>query len=132
MFLDSLENKKLVHAELNKLEANGVYYLTLTYQGKGGDGYIHEQVVTGIPLKLANDVINYSIDYCDLYSSRGITNIDVGFGDVELRANENIKVIDKIIGYVPPKAKEMTLNEIEMVLGYKVKIINEANKRVTN
>lgn len=131
MFLDSLENKKLVHAELNKLEANGVYYLTLTYQGKGGDGYIHEQVVTGIPLKLANDVINYSIDYRE-YSSRGITNIDVGFGDVELRANENIKVIDKIIGYVPPKAKEMTLSEIEMVLGYKVKIINGANKRVTN
>ena len=49
--------------------------------------------------------------------------IDLGFGDLQLlRNSDNIYATDRIVEYF---CKEMTLEEIQSKLGYKVKIVDK-------
>lgn len=112
-----LKDAKLMDVKLNKYDYG--YSLTLTYQGKDDKGNIHEKVFKHVPLPLLNYPKDMSY-YLSTDPNQSEMRIDFGFGSISLSLNTEI--IDRIVEYA---TKEMTLEEIEKKLGYKVKIVTE-------
>lgn len=112
------ETARLTDVKLNKF-SDGGYYLRLTYRSKDEDGNIHEEVLDGVPLPLYNypKMLENTEDITTLFHP--VTKTDVGYGKVELPSYAT--VVDCIVEYA---TKEMTIDEIEEKLGYKVKIVN--------
>ena len=111
----------LKDVKLNKESGNRGYSLCLTYSGKDKFGNIHEQIISGVPLPLYNNSRTIQSEL----SIGSITEqyVDVGYGNVLVP--RDCKVFDRIVEYA---TKEMTLEEIEEKLGYKVKIVAAKEK----
>ena len=106
-----------------KLNKDGSRYsLCLTYETTDKYGNIHEQVLDGVPLPIYMNPRCISSDitlFCDRACPERM--IDVGYGMVNI-PDEKFKVVDEIVEYA---TKEMSIDEIEFALGYKVKIVNK-------
>ena len=113
------ENGNLVDAKLKK-DKHGDYYLTVTYNCTDTFGNTHKLVINDLPLSLykRTDFITAEVTRSMFEATE--RNIDIGFG--KIRFGRNTKVTDEIINYA---TKEMTLEEIEKKLGYKVKIVSD-------
>ena len=112
-------NAILVDAKLKK-DKHGDYYLILVYKGTDTYGNTHKLVIDGLPLSLykTTDFITAEVTRSMFEATE--RNIDIGFGSIPF--GRYTKVTDEIIDYA---TKEMTLEEIEKKLGYKVKIISD-------
>lgn len=111
----------LTDVKLNKESLNGEYSLCLTYTGKDEFGNTHEQIINGVPIPIYTRSRNIASEIT--INDISERYVDVGYGMVLLP--NNVKAIDRIVEYA---AKEMTLEEIEKKLGYKVKIVAEKEK----
>lgn len=113
--------------KLTKLELHNEgneYYLEAEYDTENTreKGIIH---IPKIPLYIAKTpkIDLYMEEICDRTILRKTCCVDLGFGDISLRPNEKepyytYRVTEK-------KVKEMSLEEIEKQLGYKVKIVSK-------
>lgn len=122
MKLNNINDRKLKDATLTKVEmkyGSPQYLLCLVYEGKDDLGNIHEVTLKDVLLPLYNDFKFKGGGQSELDACPQIT--DVGYGDVILWDPSN-SITDTIVKYAP--TKEMTLEEIEKELGYKVKIVN--------
>lgn len=102
------------------------YFLGLTYEFEDAQENVHEVYISRVPLPVYDQGIP-EIKHKSVYTmgSRISTgdSIDIGYGDVDLPSD--YVLIDTIVKY---GIKEMTLEEIEKELGYKVKIVSEEEK----
>lgn len=98
-----------------------VYYLSAIYEYED-DCAVHEVVIPRIILPINDPIIKRSHTRYT-YSSSDNT-IDIGFGDLTMAWDESLGYIyyDKII---EEKVYDMTLEEIEKKLGYKVRVVSE-------
>lgn len=127
MKLNNVNDRKLKDVTLTKVEmkyGSTKYLLCLVYEEKDDLGNIHEVMLKDVLLPLYNDfefkgVAQLEMDTCP----RMI--IDVGYGDVILCDPSN-SITDTIVKYATPK--EMTLEEIEKELGYKVKVVSRGDE----
>lgn len=98
------------------------YYLGLTYEFEDVQENVHEVYISRVPLPIYDQDIP-EIKCKSVYTMGSYINaghsIDVGYGDVDLPGDYT--VIDTIVKY---GIKEMTLEEIEKELGYKVKVVD--------
>lgn len=124
------KNERLKSVELLKdtlCSKKGRYYLGLTYEFEDAQENVHEVYISRVPLPIYDQGIP-EIKYKSVYTMGLHINaghsIDVGYGDVDLPGD--YAVIDTIVKYAPPK--EMTLEEIEKKLGYKVKIVSREDE----
>jgi len=105
---------------------NGRYYLGLTYEFEDAQENVHEVYISRVPLPIYDQGIP-EIKCKSVYTMGSYINagesIDVGYGDVNLPSD--YVLIDTIVKY---EIKEMTLEEIEKELGYKVKIVGKEEK----
>lgn len=115
--------RKLKDATLTKVKTGygiDAYHLCLVYEEKDSLGNLHKITLKDVPLPLCD---NFTIIEHYEPGKVGKAVIDVGYGDVDaFRWNTYSKMTDTIVEYAPPK--EMTLEEIEEKLGYKVKIVS--------
>lgn len=104
----------------------GRYYLGLTYEFEDAQENVHEVYISRVPLPIYDQGIP-EIKCKSVYTMGSYINagpsIDVGYGDVDLPGDYT--VIDTIVKY---GIKEMTLEEIEEKLGYKVKIVSREDE----
>lgn len=124
------KNERLKSVELLKdtlCSKKGRYYLGLTYEFEDAQENVHEVYISRVPLPIYDQGIP-EIKCKSVYTMGSYINagasIDVGYGDVDLPGDYT--VIDTIVKYAPPK--EMTLEEIEKKLGYKVKIVSREDE----
>lgn len=112
---------ELMDVKINKSDSR--YFLRLTYKYRDKYDNIHERVIDNIPLPLYNHLDNIIIKESQVSSSSLYLcthkTIDVGFGEQDVRPD--FAYIDRIVEYA---TKEMTIEEIEEKLGYKVKIVS--------
>lgn len=99
---------------------NHPYSLIVTYENKDEYGNIHEIVIKNVDLPIYLDPKYISYESEVNYYCTPERSIDIGYGKIGL--SENTIIEDKIIKYAK---KEMTIEEIEKKLGYKVKIVGE-------
>ena len=126
MKMNNVNDRKLKDATLTKVEmkyGSAQYFLCLVYEQKDDLGNIHEVTLKDVLLPLYNDFKFKGSEQSELDACPIVT--DVGYGDVILWDPSN-SITDTIVEYAPPK--EMTLEEIEEKLGYKVKIVNREDK----
>lgn len=100
----------------------GKYYLGLTYEFEDAQENVHEVYISRVPLPIYDQGIP-EIKCKSVYTMGSYINagdsIDVGYGDVDLPSD--YVLTDTIVKY---GVKEMTLEEIEKELGYKVKVVD--------
>ena len=127
MKLNNVNDRKLKDAALTKVEmeyGSAKYLLCLVYEEKDDLGNIHEVMLKDILLPLYNDFEFKGVTQSELDTCPRMT-IDVGYGDVILWDPSN-SITDTIVKYGPPK--EMTIEEIEEKLGYKVKVVSREDE----
>lgn len=118
----NFQNIKLKNVSLNEnINTDGTkqFYLSLTYIYQDNKKNIHKINIPKINLSLENPSLN-------LLSSN-YPKID--FGDMNFVIEKNEKgefLTDKIIKY---HCKEMTIEEIQEQLGYKIKIVDKKEKK---
>lgn len=123
-----IHNRKLKDATLTKVETRygTKYQLCLVYEERDNLGNLHEITFKDVPLPLCD---NFTIT--EKYYETGAVSkvvINVGYGDVATFACDTHSIMtDTIVEYAPPK--EMTLEEIEERLGYKVKIVSREEEK---
>lgn len=118
--ISEINDCKLMDVKLTKTDYG--YGLQLTYEYCDDIGNVHERVINNVPLPLYNllgnvtirSLLSISVLHADEKSV-----IDVGYGEQYTRPD--FKTIDRIVEYA---TKEMTIEEIEKKLGYKVKIVS--------
>lgn len=103
------------------------YFLALTYEFEDAQENVHEVYISRVPLPICNlgiPEIKHKSVVCahGTYINVG-ESIDVGYGDVDLPGD--YVLTDTIVKY---GIKEMTIEEIEKELGYKVKIVSGEEK----
>lgn len=124
-----IHNRKLKDAALRKVKtASGGnnYCLLLVYEEEDNFGNLHEITLKDVPLPLCN---NFTITE-NYYEPSAVSKavINVGYGDVVTWGwDTHNNMSDTIVKYAPPK--EMTLEEIEEKLGYKVKIVSREEEK---
>jgi hypothetical protein len=110
---------KLMDVKLVK--EDGGYYLNLTYQHED-DKAVYE---TNIP-RVYLPINTYGFDYAEfdfgIHSTKERV-IDIGFGELKIIPDKKDSFL--VIEVVETKTKEMTIEEIEKILGHKVKIVGE-------
>lgn len=130
MRIYSVKNVTLKSVELEKEElSKGIFkfHLNVTYQYEDEKG-IHEYNIPKISIPINSGVIpNIREDISESiewgYYKLHRHTVDLGFGDLTVEKNEdNVLAVDKVIKW---KYHEMTIEEIEEKLGYKVKIVGE-------
>lgn len=96
-------------------------YLCLIYRAEDENGSIYERAITNVPLPIYSYFPNIIGTRTERDNDRlhPRMKVDVSYGILELPPEAEI--IERIIKQAP---KEMTLDEIEEELGYKVKIVN--------
>ena len=126
-------NIKLTHAECYK-DTDEIWYMKLVYEYEDTDG-IHELIIPKVELPVYSHMIpdirtEWALLDCVLPIEERLTGIKE---DIRVyRANvpecnvNNVTWVDRII---KPAVHEMTIDEIEKKLGYKVKIVNGSNKK---
>lgn len=129
-FGKSIKNEKLKSVKLiEEKDSYGAqkFYLDVTYEYADSEENRHELNIPKIELSIMTDrlpLLNYSF-----YSDRSYLledAIDIGFGELNiLRNSENIFATDRIVEY---NCKEMTIEEIQEKLGYRIKIIDKRGK----
>lgn len=116
---------KMKDATLTKVETRSggtKYQLCLVYEEKDNLGNLHEITLKGVPLPLCDNFMITEKYYEPGTVSKNVIN--VGYGDINTFVRDIRSIMtDTIVEYAP--AKEMTLEEIEEKLGYKVKIVSE-------
>lgn len=119
-----IHNRKLKDATLIKvgIRSGGTkYQLYLVYEEKDNLGNLHEITLKGVPLPLCDNFMITEKYYEPGAVSKSVIN--VGYGDITAWGwNTHSSMVDTIVEYAP--TKEMTIEEIEKELGYKVKIVN--------
>lgn len=129
-FGKSIKNEKLKSVKLIEEKNNRgakKFYLDVTYEYMDSDENWHEINFPKIELFIATNrlPIVHNAFYSDPLCLPNDT-IDIGFGELNiLRNSENIFATDRIVEY---SCKEMTIEEIQEKLGYKVKIIDKRGK----
>ena len=130
-FGKSIKNEKLKSVKLiEEKDSYGTqkFYLDVTYEYVDSEENRHEINFPKIELSIMTDrfpVLNNS--FCSDRSCLIKDTIDIGFGELNLlRNSENIFATDRIVEY---SCKEMTIEEIQEKLGYKVKIIDKKEKK---
>lgn len=120
--VENFQNIKLKNASINEnIDKDGTkqFYLNLTYIYQDNKKNIHKINIPKINFLLENPSLN-------LLSSN-YPKID--FGDMNFTIEKNEKgefLTDKIIKY---HYKEMTIEEIQEQLGYKIKIVDKKEKK---
>ena len=124
MNLNNVNNRKLKDATLIKvgIRSGGTkYQLCLVYEEEDNLGNLHEITLKGVPLPLCDNFMITEKYYEPGTVSKAVIN--VGYGDVTTWGwDTHSNMVDTIVKYADPK--EMTLEEIEEKLGYKVKIVS--------
>ena len=97
------------------------YYLTATYRVED-EREIREVTIPKIKLPVVQDSLMVDID---TKSRRILPDVSVamGFGQLDVEYDKNGRWYHEII--IKEKVHEMTLEEIEKKLGYKVKVVSE-------
>lgn len=124
MKLNNVNDRKLKDVTLTKVETeygSTKYLLCLVYEEKDDLGNIHEVMLKDVLLPLYNDFEFKGVTQSEMDTCPRMT-IDVGYGDAILCDPSN-SITDTIVKYATPK--EMTLEEIEKELGYKVKVVDK-------
>lgn len=120
---ENLKSVKLVE-EKDKFGCRK-FYLDVTYTYIDDKGNKHEINFQKIELPIRENslpLISSEISMDKRLFAQNDT-IDLGFGDLQLlRNSDNIYATDRIVEYF---CKEMTLEEIQSKLGYKVKIVDK-------
>lgn len=119
---ENFQNIKLKDASLNEnINTDGTkqFYLSLTYIYQDNKKNIHKIDIPKINLSLENPSLN-------LLSSN-YPKIDFGDMNFVIEKNEKGEILtDKIIKY---HYEEMTIEEIQEKLGYKIKIVDKKEKK---
>ena len=118
-----LKSVKLVEEE--KQYGYRHFYLDVTYTYIDKEGNKHEINFPKIELPIRENVLpTINSEICSdrrLFTSNN--TIDIGFGELNIRRDsENIYAKDRIVEYC---YKEMTIEEIQSKLGYKIKIVDK-------
>ena len=107
----------LVDLKLHYDAKGDYYYLSAIYayedEGRVEDIRIHKAL---LPIDKHHVVINRSLN-------SSFPTCDIGLGELNLMANDDGQYVSAMV--IKEKVHEMTLDEIEKKLGYKVKIIND-------
>lgn len=123
MFEEKKERLKSVKLLKDTLRGGKLrYFLALTYEFEDAQENVHEVYISRVPLPICNlgipEIKHKSVHTMGSRINTG-DSIDIGYGDVDLPSD--YVLIDTIVKY---GIKEMTLEEIEKELGYKVKVVN--------
>lgn len=120
-------NVKLKSVSLIEKKLDGLwrFYLEVTYTYT--DKYKNEHELTFHKVELPirrNCLPMVNSNFCEVRKvATSSETIDLGFGDLPLQRNaDNVYATDHITKY---HCKEMTIEEIESKLGYKIKIVGE-------
>lgn len=108
---------KLKDVKLNKGEFE--YSLTVTYEVTDEVGNVHCKTIHNVPLPLYTNTEQISTKV-EMGIYKVPYQIDIGYGMVKCPVV--CKIEDNIVKYAE---KEITIEEIEKKLGYKVKIVNK-------
>lgn len=124
-----MNNLNLVDLQLHKEEVDKgaeMYYLSAVYRHENDCG-VYETTIPKIRLPISGDIIVKRPHGYRAYLSNE-TTIDIGFGDMVLLNDENgHSYYEK---FIKEKIHDMTLDEIEKKLGYKVRVVSEKKGRL--
>lgn len=115
-------NVKLKFAVTKWDEAAQKWCAELTYEFEE-DGMIMERIFPKVELPFPHDRIPGIIQNRDVLYADDITVAQLFGGKVDGVTDLEVTYIDRVIGPVEPK--ELTLAQIEFMLGYKIKIVND-------
>lgn len=120
-----IEDSKFISAKIEDNEKytsdNSRKRLVVTYEVEKRDGTYHR--IIDIPIYFEDNprVINYVRR--DSMFRGGDYEINLGFGDLKGFAYDSDKLVTEVL--IKERIEEMTIEEIERKLGYKVKIVNK-------
>lgn len=125
-------NEKLTNIELKKDESTDSYYLDVTYEYEDDKGY-YEMHIPHVRLPFSEK----KTPYISTIGSNYFNGCKITYGDDELTLCEgqtkhmdDLDLGDKYCAFytvktLKEKRQEMTLEEVEKKLGYKIKIVSE-------
>ena len=119
-----VKTTKLTHVHLvqNHNLKDYPYTLTLVYEVTHDNGSVDQYRYENVPLPIwETNLPSYNVETFGLCG--GIHSISFGTGKI-LCSNEN-PVVTEIKNIKKPNSKKMTIEEIEKLLGYPVKIVKE-------
>lgn len=111
---------ELTHLEFNKEPDIGFYYLSAKYRIED-EGSIRELDFPVIQLPISCNHVAIGRDD----GPTSVPKVDIGFGFMPLAVADPRGMIYFTEKVIKEKTHEMTLDEIEKKLGYKVKIVNK-------
>jgi hypothetical protein len=112
---------KLTDLHLNKKDGS-YYYLSATLLHEDEKGY-YEINVPKIPLHISKEInLTHSIE-TNTYVPYEYATIDLGFGELDIFKDDDGNFFTATC--IEEKTHEMTIDEIEKKLGYKIKIVKE-------
>lgn len=117
--MGKLETQIIEDVNISYNETLGSYAIDITYRHTDSEGNVDIISITNLPITINNYA---SIEH-DTSTFRGCfgTTIDLGFG----RLNFHPILTRYNTRRIYTATKEMTLEEIEKKLGYKIKIVNK-------
>ena len=106
---------------ITMLEENNLFYLDATYdiETESQKFMVHIPRIC-VPIRKDYVSIRCETDFDSIYDA---TRINLGFGELNVRKDEDGHFYTVTV--TEEKVHEMTLDEIEKKLGYKVKIVNK-------
>ncbi len=116
---------ELIDLQLHKekLDTNAeVYYLSAVYRHETDSG-VYEFTVPRIVLPISDDPILKRSTPGRTRYTWAYDSIDLGFGDLFLHPDEDGHIFYE--KFIKEKIHDMTLDEIEKKLGYKVRVVSE-------
>lgn len=118
-----MKNYKLVDLQLHKEEKDNsvFYYLSATYQYENDRG-VYEATIPKIHLPIAyhgEPIMRTSVSR---YPYHEDNTIDIGFGEVAILKDDTGAMFYERL--IKEKIYDMTIDEIEKKLGYKVRVVS--------
>ena len=110
--------------DLQLYKEDGAYYLSATYHHENEKG-IYDVIIPKIHLLIRKEpIIKIPLQRYGRYEE--VSTIDLGFGDCTIcKDADGIMYMEKLI---EEKMHDMTLDEIEKKLGFKVRVVNKKEK----
>ena len=100
--------------------SNNIKKIVVTYEEEQKDG-LHRRIVS-VPMFFSDYPSIEIIPNYDLFPSCNKAVVDLGFGSMEILSKNKIEVKDILI---KERVEELTIEDIEKQLGYKIKIVNK-------
>lgn len=113
---DVVTTPKVGLKNLELIKENDMYFLKAEYIEEGKNAF-YKHTIPRIYLAL------YQYPKCTYEDAFDLANIDLGFGKLPMLKNENGRF--EYCEILQEKVHELTLDEIEKRLGYKVRIVNK-------